>query len=54
MTSAILLPVITTLGFDPMYGWTVEKSALNFKKLSRISNMKGKQKIWEFCKEFLK
>ena len=33
---------------------TVEKSTLNFKKLSKISNMKGKQKIWEFCKEFLK
>ena len=33
---------------------TVEKSSLNFEKLSRISNLKGKQKIWEFCKEFLK
>ena len=32
----------------------VEKSALNFKKLSRLSNLKGKQRIWEFCKDYLK
>ena len=30
---------------------TVEKSALNFKKLSRISNLKSKQQIWKFCSE---
>ena len=29
----------------------VEKSNSNFKKLSRLSNLKSKQKIWEFCRE---
>ena len=33
---------------------SVEKSASNFKKLSRISNLKSKQKIWELCREFVK
>ena len=33
---------------------SVEKSKNNFKKLSRLSNLKSKQKIWEFCKYFLK
>ena len=33
---------------------SVEKSKSNFKKLSRISNLKSKQKIWEFCNEFIK
>ena len=33
---------------------TVEKSKPNFKKLSRLSNLNNKQKIWEFCKEILK
>ena len=33
---------------------SVEKSKFNFKKLSNISNLKSKQKIWEFCKEFIK
>ncbi len=28
---------------------SVEKSSSNFKKLSRLSNLKSKQKIWEFC-----
>ena len=32
----------------------VEKSKTTFKKLSQISNLKSKQKIWEFCKEFVK
>tara|TARA_A100001388_G_scaffold266587_1_gene239805 strand:- start:94 stop:366 length:273 start_codon:yes stop_codon:yes gene_type:complete len=32
---------------------SVEKSASNFKKLSRISNLKSKQKIREFCGRFL-
>ena len=32
----------------------VEKSSINFKKLSKISNLKNKQKIWEFCREFVK
>ena len=31
-----------------------EKSTTNFKKLSRISNLKSKQKIWDFCKEVFK
>tara|TARA_B100000161_G_C33361013_1_gene328933 strand:+ start:119 stop:382 length:264 start_codon:yes stop_codon:yes gene_type:complete len=29
---------------------SVEKSKPNFKKLSRLSNLKSKQKIWEFCR----
>ena len=33
---------------------SVEKSKSNFKELSRISNLKSKQKIWEFCNEFIK
>ena len=33
---------------------TVEKSSSNFKKLSRISNLKSKQKIWEFCNGIFK
>ena len=30
---------------------SVEKSKTQFKKLSRLSNLKSKQKIWEFCRE---
>ena len=33
---------------------SVEKSKLNFKKLSSLSNLKSKQRILEFCKEFVK
>ena len=33
---------------------SVEKSAVNFKKLSRISDLKSKQRIWEFCREFVR
>ena len=33
---------------------TVEKSATIFKKLSRLSDLKSKQRIWEFCKEVVK
>ena len=33
---------------------TVEKSKPQFKKLSRLSNLKSKQKIWEFCREVIK
>ena len=33
---------------------SVEKSKLHFKKLSRLSNLKSKQKIWEFCGEVIK
>ncbi len=33
---------------------TVEKSPSTFKKLSKISNLKSKQRIWEFCREIVK
>ena len=33
---------------------SVEKSKPNFKKLSRLSNLKSKQRIWDFCKEIVK
>ncbi len=28
---------------------SVEKSKLHFKKLSKLSSLKNKQQIWEFC-----
>ncbi len=31
-----------------------EKSPKNFKKLSKLSNLKSKHRIWEFCKEVVK
>ena len=33
---------------------SVEKSRTHFKKLSRLSNLKSKQQIWEFCMEVIK
>jgi len=33
---------------------SIEKSTSTFKKLSNISNLKSKQRIWEFCKEIVK
>ena len=30
---------------------SVEKSKIHFKKLSRLSNLKSKKQIWEFCSE---
>ena len=33
---------------------SVEKSKTHFKKLSRLSNLKSKQQIWEFCSEVIK
>ena len=33
---------------------SVEKSTSNFKKLIRLSNLKSKQQIWEFCREVVK
>ena len=33
---------------------SVEKSSNNFKKLSRLSNLKSKQRIWELCREVIK
>ena len=32
----------------------VEKSTSDFKKLSRLSKIKSKQRIWEFCREVIK
>ena len=29
---------------------SVEKSTTNFKKLSKLTNLKSKQNIWEFCR----
>ena len=31
-----------------------EKSKLHFKKLSRLSNLKSKKQVWEFCLEVIK
>ena len=33
---------------------SVEKSKPHFKKLSRLSNLKSKSQIWEFCREVIK
>ena len=33
---------------------SVERSRTHFKHLSRISNLKSKQQIWEFCREVTK
>ena len=33
---------------------SVEKSTTNFKKLSTLSKLKSKQKIWEFCRDVVK
>ena len=33
---------------------SIEKSSTNFKKLSSVSKLKSKQRIWDFCKEFVK
>ena len=33
---------------------SVEKSATSFKKLSSLSNLKSKQRIWEFCRNVVK
>ena len=33
---------------------SVEKSKTHFKKLSRLSNLKSKQQIWDFCREVIK
>ena len=31
-----------------------EKSTTNFKKLSMLSNLKSKQRIWELCREVIR
>ena len=33
---------------------SVEKSNTNFKKLSSLSKLKSKQKIWDFCSDVFK
>ena len=33
---------------------SVEKSKPHFRKLSRLSNLKSKQRIWEFCRAVVK
>ena len=33
---------------------TVEKSSLNFKKLSNLTNQNTKQKMWDLCREIVK
>ena len=33
---------------------TIEKSSLNFKKLSKLTNLNTKQKMWDFCREIVK
>ena len=33
---------------------SVEKSKAHFKKLSKLSNLKSKQQIWELCREVIK
>ena len=33
---------------------SVQKSKLNFKKLSMLYNLKSKQQIWELCREVIK
>ena len=33
---------------------SVDKSKSNFEKLSRLTNLKSKQSIWDFCRELVK
>ncbi len=33
---------------------SVEKSMSYFKKLSRLTNLKSKQRVWDFCREVIK
>ncbi len=33
---------------------SVDKNSSNFKKLSKISNLKSRQRIWDFCREVVK
>ena len=33
---------------------SVEKSSTKFTELSRLSNLKSKQQIWEFCRDVIK
>ncbi len=33
---------------------TVEKSSINFKKLSKLTDLNTKQKMWDLCREIVK
>ena len=33
---------------------TIEKSSLNFKKLSKLTNLNSKKKMWDLCREIVK
>ena len=33
---------------------TIEKSSLNFKKLSKLTKQNSKQKMWDLCREIVK
>ena len=33
---------------------TIEKSSLNFKKLSKLTNKNSKQTMWDLCREIVK
>ena len=33
---------------------SIEKSRTNFKNISKLSGLKNKQQIWEFCRDFVK
>ena len=58
----ILCDIALKLGIISMYYQieknckllAVEKSSSNFEKLSSLSKLKSKQKIWEFCREVVK
>ena len=32
---------------------TIEKTSLNFKKLSKLTNLNTKQKMWDLCREIV-
>ena len=32
---------------------TIEKSSLNFKKLTKLTNLNTKQKMWDLCREIV-
>ena len=32
---------------------SIDRSKSNFKKLMELSNLKNKQRIWEFCRDFV-
>ena len=33
---------------------TIEKSSLNFKKISKLTHLNTKQKMWDLCREIVK